>query len=149
MATFNQFRKIMGQTYTYRCGHCGYEEYFNQGHGFQVHSQPLAEYLEQHTKLFHYKTHHLLKALAKQNDHLFLKAGFQVYKCPKCKVLYDKTEVVVFNENEEVVHKSEFRCSHCRSRLKLTNIHRLKTATCPKCGKKTFRIDHSQHHLWA
>ncbi len=95
----------MGQSYTYRCGHCGYEERFNQGHGFLVRSQPLNEYLKQRTKLFHYKTDHLLNQLAKQYSGLFLKAGFQVYKCPKCKVLHDKTEVVVFDENETVIHK--------------------------------------------
>jgi ribosomal protein L37E len=26
----------------------------------------------------------------------------------------------------------------CRSRLRLTNIHRLKRATCPVCGKNSF-----------
>lgn len=138
----------MGQSYTYRCSHCGYEERFNQGHGFLIRSQPVSEYLKQRTKLFHYKTDHLLNQLAKQYSGLFLKAGFQVYKCPKCKVLHDKTEVVVFDENETVIHKSEFRCSTCRSRLKLTNIHRLKKAICPNCGKKSFQIDHSKNQLW-
>lgn len=138
----------MGHSYTYCCTHCGYEKQFNQGHGFLVHSQPVADYLGQQTKLFHYKTHNLLTLLVKQHDGLFLKAGFQVYKCPICKLLYDKTEVVIFNESGKIVHKSEFRCSACRSRLKLTNIHRLKKAICPNCGKKTFRIDHSHPHLW-
>ena len=115
----------MGHAYKYRCERCGFEQNFNQGHGFLVHSQPLEEYLEQSKKLFHYKTHNVLKNLAEKNENLFLKAGFQIYKCPKCKILQDKTEVVVYND-ESVVHKSEFRCNVCRSRLKLTNIHRLK-----------------------
>lgn len=137
----------MGHTYTYRCEHCGYEEHFNQGHGYLVHSQPVTDYLKQRTKLFHYKTHNLVKRLSKEHKNLYLKAGFQVYKCHKCKVLHDKIEVIVFND-EKVVHKSEFRCNKCRTRLKLTNIHRLKKATCPKCHNKTFQIDHLHRHLW-
>lgn len=139
--------KIMGHAYAYRCDRCGYEEEFNQGHGFMVHSQPVGEYLKQRTKIFHYKTHDLLKKLAKQKHDLFLKAGFQIYKCPKCLTLYDKVEVKVYND-EKVVHKSEFRCRTCKSRLRLTNIHRLKKTICPKCRNNTFRINHSQHHLW-
>jgi len=137
----------MGHAYKYRCSRCSFEQNFNQGHGFLVHSQPLEEYLEQNKKLFHYKTHHVLKNLAEQNENLFLKAGFQIYKCPKCKILQDKTEVVVF-QDEKVVHKSEFRCNNCRSRLKLTNIHRLKKAICPKCKKRTFEMDHHNIVLW-
>lgn len=137
----------MGHHYQYRCSSCGYEQTFNRGHGYLIHSQPLEDYLKQPTKLFHYKTDKVLRTLAKAQNDLYLKAGFQVYKCPNCKVLYDKTEVVVFND-EQVVHKSEFRCSKCRSRLKLTNIHRLKKAICPKCHKRTFKLSHLQNELW-
>jgi Zn finger protein HypA/HybF involved in hydrogenase expression len=138
----------MGHAYPYRCEHCGFEESFNQGHGFLIHSQSVGEYLKQSTKLFHYKTHNLLLELAKKDKGLFLKAGFQVYKCPKCRVLYDKVEVVVYND-EVVVHKSSFRCSECKSRLKLTNIHRLKNAFCPKCRQRTFQINYAHQQLWA
>ncbi len=137
----------MGHAYKYRCNRCGYEQNFNHGHGFLVHSQPLEEYLEQNKKLFHYKTHRVLRNLGEQEKDLYLKAGFQIYKCPKCKVLQDKTEVVVLN-GEAVVHKSEFRCNGCRTRLKLTNIHRLKKAICPVCRKKTFEMDHLNSYLW-
>lgn len=137
----------MGHSYKYRCEHCGYEENFNRGHGYLIHSQPLDEYLKHPKKLFHYKTHNLLVSLSKKHKNLYLKAGFQVYKCPKCKLLHDKTEVVVFND-EHVVHKSEFRCNKCRSRLKLTNIHRLKKAICPKCSKRTFQLDQMHSELW-
>ncbi|MCD6355173.1 MAG: hypothetical protein J7L95_06460 [Prolixibacteraceae bacterium] len=138
---------MMGHSYAYRCEHCGYEEHFNEGHGFLIHPQPVKEYLKKRTQLFHYKTHNLIKKLSKQNNDLYLKAGFQVYICPKCKILYDKVEVVVFN-NEKVVHRSEFRCAYCRTRLKLTNIHRLRRATCPKCHKNTFHLNHALNHLW-
>jgi Zn finger protein HypA/HybF involved in hydrogenase expression len=138
----------MGHAYPYRCEHCGFEESFNQGHGFLIHSQPVKEYLKQRTQLFHYKTHNLLKKLAEENTKLFLKAGFQVYKCPKCKVLHDKVEVVVYKD-DKVVHKSRFRCSECQSRLKLTNIHRLKKAFCPKCRQRTFQINREHQQLWS
>lgn len=137
----------MGHAYNYRCGRCGFEEQFYQGHGFMVHSQPLKDYLQNHRMLFHYKTQQVLQNLSAKNPELFLKAGFQVYKCPKCKILQDKTEVVVFN-GDTVVHKSEFRCSTCRSRMKLTNIHRLKKAICPSCGKRTFQMNHKNTVLW-
>ena len=138
----------MGHTYTYRCEYCGFEEQFNEGHGFLIHSQPLEKYLNSRVKLFHYKTHRMLINLAKQYDDLYIQAAFKVYKCPKCKLLYDKIEVKVYN-NREIIHKSDFRCSICMSRLKLTNIHRLKNAICPVCGKKTFRIEYDRPQLWA
>ena len=138
----------MGNAYKYCCKRCGFEQEFNQGHVFLVHSQPLEEYLNQHKKLFHYKTQNVLEELAKAKDDLYLKAGFQVYKCPKCRVLHDKTEVIVF-EGNEILHQSEFRCSTCRSRLKLTNIHRLKKAICPKCRQRTFQLNRQHNELWA
>lgn len=137
----------MGHAYLYRCDYCNFQENFNQGHGFLVHSQSLKAYLKQRTQIFHYKTHKLLKKLSYEKGGLFLKAGFQIYKCPKCKTLHDKVEVSVYDD-EKVVHKSEFRCKQCRARLKLTNIHRLKTAICPKCHKRTFHRDYSQNELW-
>lgn len=138
----------MGHAYKYRCEYCAYEENFNQGHGFKVHSQPLNDYLRGRKILFHYKTQNVLEKLAKEKSDLYLKAGFQIYKCPKCKVLQDKTEVVVLDGNE-VVHKSEFRCATCRSRMKLTNIHRLKKAICPNCKKRTFHIAKNNNELWS
>lgn len=137
----------MGHAYPYRCEHCGYEESFNQGHGFLIHSQPVNDYLKQPTKLFHYKTHNLLIELNKQYVDLHLKAGFQVYKCPRCKLLHDKVEVKVY-DGDKTIHKSRFRCTACSTRIKLTNIHRLKTAICPKCHRKTFHINHAHHNLW-
>ncbi len=137
----------MGHSYTYRCTFCGYEEEFNHGHGFLVHSQPVKTYLNQKNRYFHYKTHQLIKKLSELHEDLFIKAGFEVYKCPRCKILTDKVEVTIF-ESDKVVHKSEFRCNKCRSRLRLTNIHRLQKATCPKCNKKSFQLNHSLQHLW-
>lgn len=137
----------MGQAYIYRCSTCGFQASFNQGHGYLVHPQPVRVYLEGRTRVFHYKVQGLLNRLEQKHDGLYMKAGFQVYKCPKCKTLHDKVEVVIYNE-KNMVHKSDFRCSTCRSRLKLTNIHRLKTAVCPGCGNRTFHIDREGHLLW-
>ena len=142
-----KIHSIMGHAYSYRCKHCGFEKSFNEGHGFLIHSQPVKDYLKQRTKLFHYKTHNVLKKLAESNKNLYLKAGFQIYKCPKCNLLHDKVEAVVYKD-DKVVHKTRFRCNKCKTRLKLTNIHRLKKTICPQCHNKTFRINHSNNKLW-
>lgn len=144
---FNTNGSKMGHSYAYRCTFCGFEQEFNHGQGFLIHSQPVEVYLQHRTRYFHYKTHQLIKRLSKLYRNLFIKAGFEVYKCPHCKTLTDKIEVTVFNE-DQVVHKSEFRCSECRARLRRTNIHRLQKANCPKCHKKTFESTHSHRHLW-
>ena len=137
----------MGQAYTYRCRNCGYETRFNEGHGYRIHRQPLDVYLGSRKILFHYKTHRLLNKLSEIGKDFMVYAGFRIYKCPQCRLLYDKIEVKVLHEGK-VVHRSEFRCMRCRARLKLTNIHRLKTAVCPVCKKETFRIDRQQLFLW-
>lgn len=137
----------MGHAYPYKCHHCGYEESFNEGHGYLVHSQPVSEYLNRRTKLFHYKTHNLIKRLANENKAVHMKAGFQIYKCPKCNILFDKVEVSVFKE-ERLIHRSSFRCRECHCRLKRTNIHRLKEATCPKCKRDSFHIQRHSPILW-
>ena len=138
---------IMGHAYPYTCEYCGFEQSFNEGHGFLIHSQTVNEYLKQRKRLFHYKTHNVIREMAKNNNNLYLKAGFQIYKCPTCKVLHDKIEVVVYKD-DSVIHKSKFRCNNCKSRLKLTNIHRLKNAICPQCHQKTFKINRTKIQLW-
>jgi DNA-directed RNA polymerase subunit RPC12/RpoP len=138
----------MGRAYTYRCDHCGFEYSFNEGHGFLIHPQPLDEYLKSGEILFHHKTHQVLKKLARLKSNLFIDAGFKIYKCPHCQEIYDKVSVTVYDDGK-IVHKSEFRCSHCKARLKLTNIHRLKRAICPVCKKPVFRLDQRKLKLWS
>ena len=137
----------MGRAYTYRCDHCGFENQFNEGHGFLIHPQPLNEYLKSGEILFHHKTHQVLKKLARHKSNLIIDAGFKIFKCPHCNLLYDKVAVTVY-ENGKVLHKSEFRCSQCKARLKLTNIHRLKKAVCPVCKKPAFQLDQRKLALW-
>ena len=137
----------MGRAYTYRCDHCGFEYQFNEGHGFFIHPRPLDAYLESGKVFFHHKTQQVLKKLARQESDLFIDAGFKIFKCPHCGLIYDKVTVTVYKEGK-VLHKSEFRCSRCRARLKLTNIHRLKNAVCPACKKPTFHLDKRKRVLW-
>lgn len=137
----------MGKAYTYRCDKCSFEARFNEGHGFLIHPQPLDSYLKSGEILFHHKTHKALLKFGGKGKGFFLDAGFKIYKCPQCGLLYDKVDVTVYDDGKPV-HKSEFRCSRCRSRLKLTNIHRLKKAVCAACGKNTFRFDPRKMVLW-
>jgi hypothetical protein len=137
----------MGYTYIYKCQKCGYEEGFNQGYGFLVHPQTVNDYLNLKKQLFHYKTHEKIVSLAKAHDNLQIKAAFQVYMCPHCRLLFDKAEVKIYDD-KKVFHKSRFRCSNCAGKLKLTNIHRLNKATCPVCKKKSFSLDHTHYNLW-
>jgi len=137
----------MGDVYTYKCHKCGYTEDFNQGHGYLVHPQSVHDYLARKKKLFHYKTHNKIVSLSKMHNNLQIQATFQVYLCHKCQILYNKAKVKIY-EGDKVFHKSRFRCTRCNSRLKLTNIHRLKKARCPGCNHLSFKRDATPHHLW-
>ncbi|MDD4107665.1 MAG: hypothetical protein PHH93_02985 [Prolixibacteraceae bacterium] len=137
----------MGRAYTYRCDHCAYEEQFNEGHGFLIHPLSLDSYIKSGQRLFHHKTEKVIKKLSENRSNLFINAGFKIYKCPKCNLLYSKVDVAI-QENRKIVHKSEFRCNRCGARLKLTNIHRLKKAVCPMCRKLSFSLDHRKMALW-
>src|SRR5690554_1685064 len=106
----------MGKAYTYRCDKCSFEARFNEGHGFLIHPQPLDSYLKSGEILFHHKTHKALLKFGGKGKGFFLDAGFKIYKCPQCGLLYDKVDVTVYYDGKPV-HKSEFRCSRCRSRL--------------------------------
>ena len=143
----------MGKAYTYRCNRCGLEQLLYEGHGFAIHPQSMDSYLTSGEKLFHHKTHHALVQLSEKHSNLFIDAGFKTYKCSKCNLLYNKIEVEVNSEDGESekrkqLFKSEFRCTRCRSRLKLTNIHRLKAAACPSCNKLSFRLNPEKMVLW-
>lgn len=129
---------MIGHAYSYKCGHCGYEEYYKQGHGYLVKPQSYEEYVSSNQKLFHYEIHNKIEMLVAQHPGLMIEATFQVYKCPKCHILHGKVQVNL-SDGDQLLHTSRFKCMKCRSRLRLTNIHRLKRATCPACGKKSFR----------
>jgi len=137
----------MGRAYTYRCDKCGYEDHFNEGHGFLIHPMTFDSFLKIRTKLFHHKTNSVIYKLAQEHKDLFIDAGFKIYKCPVCNLLYDKIDVTLLSEGK-VLHKSEFRCTQCRARLKLTNIHRLKKAVCPSCKSYSFKLDKKGMVLW-
>lgn len=137
----------MGRAYTYRCDNCGYEDQFNEGHGFLIRPRSLSSYLKSNLKLFHHKTCSVIERLAKEYKNLFIDAGFKIFKCPHCNLLFEKIEVKIYNDGK-IIHRSEFRCTRCWARLKLTNIHRLKKAVCPSCNNSSFRLDRRKMVLW-
>ncbi len=133
---------MVGHAYMYKCSNCLYEERLKQGHGYLVRPQSFEEYRENSQKLFHYEIHDKILRLSHDHPAMEINAIFQVYRCPKCNLLHNKVEVTI-SEGERLLHINRFKCSRCRSRLKLTNIHRLKKATCPACGKPSFRRQRS------
>lgn len=138
---------MVGHAYSYKCSHCAFEEYYKQGHGYLVKPQTYQEYLMANQKLFHYEIRNKINAFAKSHEDLVIDATFQVYKCPKCNLLHNKVQVTL-SEGDRLLHTNRFKCIRCRSRLKLTNIHRLKRATCPACGKASFRRQNLSDLLW-
>ena len=138
---------MAGHEYSYKCTHCNYEEYFKQGHGYLVKPQTFGEYKATNQKLFHYEIHNKIVRLAKSYPGMIINATFQVYKCPKCNLLHNKIQVTL-TDGLVSLHTNRFKCSKCRSRLKLTNIHRLKRAICPLCGKQSFHRQELNNLLW-
>ncbi|HOI48832.1 MAG TPA: hypothetical protein PK167_05980 [Prolixibacteraceae bacterium] len=137
----------MGYAYSYKCSRCSYEEYFKQGYGFQVRPQSFDDYMGANRKLFHYKIHDKIISLSKVHPDLQIEAAFQVYKCPRCNRLHNKIQVSLVS-GEGKNHDAEFRCTGCHTRLRLTNIHRLRRAACPACGGQTFHREALRDVLW-
>lgn len=137
----------MGHAYSYKCSNCSFEEYYKQGHGFLVKPQSYQEYMASNQKLFHYEIHNKIVTLAKRYNNLEIDATFQVYKCPRCNLLHNKVQVTLL-EGGRLLHTTQFKCTRCRARLRLTNIHRLKRATCRACGKASFRRQELGNLLW-
>jgi len=129
---------MVGHEYSYKCTRCNYEEYYKQGNGYLVKPQTFEEYRSTNQKLFHYEIHNKILRLSGIHPDLMIDATFQVYKCPKCNLLHNKVQVAL-SEGERQLHINRFKCSRCRYPLRLTNIHRLRKATCPVCGKPAFR----------
>jgi DNA-directed RNA polymerase subunit RPC12/RpoP len=138
---------MAGHEFSYKCKYCEYEEYYKQGHGYLVRPQSFQEYKSTNQKLFHYEIHNKIVRLSKEYPGLAINATFQVYKCPKCNLLHNKVQVSL-TEGEKSLHLNRFKCTKCRSRLRLTNIHRLKKATCPVCGKPGYRRQNLHDRLW-
>jgi len=138
---------MAGHEYSYKCNYCKFEEYFKQGHGYLVKPQTFEEYKKINQKLFHYEIHNKIVKLSKTHPGMIINATFQVYKCPKCNLLHNKIQVSL-TEGTHSLHTNRFKCTHCRSRLRLTNIHRLKKATCPVCGKAGYKRLDLHDRLW-
>jgi DNA-directed RNA polymerase subunit RPC12/RpoP len=138
---------MIGYACSYLCRYCRYEEVFRQGPGYTVKPQSFQEYMSGNSRLFHYKIHDKIVALAKVYPDLLIGASFQVYKCPHCKILHNKVQVNIYAD-DKLLHVNLFKCSRCRRRLRLTNINRLKTAVCPGCLKSTFQRQKPLDVLW-
>lgn len=138
---------MTGYMCSYLCSSCHFEEEFMQGPGFQVRPQTFDEYMAGNNKLFHYKIHDKIVALSAEYPGMLISASFQVYKCPHCKILHNKIQVNIYS-GEQILHRNLFKCSRCRRRLKLTNINRLRMATCPACSRNSFKRQKIRDHLW-
>lgn len=138
---------MTGYTCSYLCNYCRFEEVFTQGPGFQVRPQTFNEYISGNNKLFHYKIHDKIVSMVPTYPEMLISASFQVYKCAHCRTLHNKTQVNIYS-GEQLLHRNVFKCTHCKRRLKLTNINRLKTATCPMCMKSSFKRQIIKDLLW-
>ena len=138
---------MIGYACMYLCSSCRYEEVFRQGPGYNVKPQSFQDYISGNSRLFHYKIHHKILALAKEFPDLVIGASFQVYKCPHCRILHNKVQVNIY-EGDRLLHRNHFKCNRCGRRLRLTNINRLKTAICPGCFKNNFHRQKPMDVLW-
>lgn len=138
---------MTGYVKYYICSNCHYEEEFRQGPGFLVKPQSLEEYISGNQKLFHYKIHNKIIAMAEAHPGLLISASYQVYKCPHCQILYNKSQANIMVDGQ-TLHQNVFKCRVCRRRLKPTNMNRLKKAVCPSCGKSSFHRHDVSDLLW-
>jgi hypothetical protein len=138
---------MTGYACSYLCNYCHFEEVFMQGPGFQVKPQTFNEYISGNHKLFHYKIHDKIVSMVSSYPEMIISASFQVYKCPQCRTLHNKTRVNIYS-GEQVLHRNVFKCCQCKRRLKPTNVNRLKKATCPVCMKSSFKRQKIKDLLW-
>jgi hypothetical protein len=131
----------------YHCSICQYGEEFRQGPGFLVKPQTYAQYISGNIKLFHYKIHQKITSLAKNFPGMVISASYQVYKCPYCKIICNKTQVKIV-DGDQIAHSNIFKCKYCKRRLKPTNINRLRKAACPGCLRYTFVRQNTPDLLW-
>lgn len=138
---------MTGYVKYYECTYCHYGEQYVQGPGFLVRPQSFDEYISGNQRLFHYQIHEKIISLADRYPQLLISATYQVYKCPSCGILYNKSKVNMVSD-DKVLHVNGFKCTRCRRRLKPTNINRLRKAVCPACLKPSFIRQKEVDLLW-
>jgi DNA-directed RNA polymerase subunit RPC12/RpoP len=127
----------MGYSYIFNCRKCKYSQQLYEGWRFMEHDQTVQSVLDSKQINLHYKTRNKITALAKQGQQLQIKTEYKIYRCHKCLQISDKLVVQVLADGQ-ILHETQFKCANCNSKLKHTNIHRLKFAICPKCKSKRF-----------
>ena len=136
----------MGHSYQFECKDCKTTQHLYEGWGFMVHDQSVSEYLSNNKLKLHYKTNKKVIVLSKQHSDLQLRMEYQIYRCKTCLQVSDRLFVQVM-DGDKTLHKTKFRCPSCHVRLKHTNIHSLKYATCPRC--KSYKFSKSKELvLW-
>lgn len=127
----------MGYSYLFTCRKCKHSQQLYEGWRFMEHDQTSESILNSSQIRLHYKTRQKIKTLAQNHDQMQLKTEYKIYRCPQCLQLSDKLVVAVWN-GDQLLHQTQFKCANCNTRLKHTNIHRVKFAICPKCKSKQF-----------
>ena len=128
----------MGYSYQFICKDCKSSLQLYEGWGFMVHDQPVSSYLKKKKSMLHYKTHQKLIELKELYENLHLKMEYQIYRCKSCLQVSDRLFAQIM-QGDKILHKTRFKCPSCKIRLKHTNIHSLKYASCPKCKSKRFK----------
>lgn len=127
----------MGYSYLFTCRKCNHSQQLYEGWRFMEHDQTPESVMNSNQIKLHYKTRQKIKALAQSHEQLQLKTEYKIYRCHRCLQLSDKLVVAVWN-GDHLLHQTQFKCANCNTRLKHTNIHRVKFAICPKCKSKLF-----------
>ncbi len=128
----------MGYSYLFTCKECKHSQKLYEGWGFMIHDQPAKERTQSNSIKFHYKTHQKINNLSITHPDLQLKMEYRIFRCHRCLQISDKLFVQAIHNNQ-VLHKTQFRCTNCHTTLKHTNIHSLKYVICPKCKSHRFK----------
>ena len=128
----------MGHSYQFMCKDCKTTQHLYEGWGFMVHDQSVNTYLSNKKFKLHYKTHQKVVSLNASHPNLQLRMEYQIYRCKSCLQVSDRLFVQV-KLGEKILHQTRFQCPSCKTKLKHTNIHSLKYATCPRCKSYKFK----------
>jgi len=127
----------MGYSYQFRCKDCKHEQKLYEGWSFMTHVLSVESHLQSKQVKMHYRTLEKINQLHKRYTDLQLNIEFRIYRCKQCLQVSNKLFIQAIKDNT-ILHQTHFKCAQCKLRLKHTNIHSLKYASCPKCQGKRF-----------